>query len=460
MFALSEETPFIIKSKGIIGKQPGKLVAWRELHHISPVRTAFVIQCFNTAVIESINIGNDDCLYLQYGAGLKKISDDGLDISVSFHSLEGGESQEIFSDHVENGNDSFWNEVSVSLVKIAGKKGSIEIFCGPGPDKNPAADWLAVLELHICTQAQLTLSKARMHTERRAENEKAHFSAVYRLPMFNKHKINAFSFAQQLVRQRVLKKPINYKMRMMEKAKYKKLRVLSLCSGSANLEASLIKGIEDRIDLTLFDINADLLHCAASKFTDLLGINTICGNANEIELPSNAYDIVICVSALHHIVELEYLTESICDCLVPGGEFWNIGEYVDYEGARLWPESYDAANKIFRSLPERLRINHVRYGKAAVDDNLPNPDCSLNTFEGIRSTEILPVLSTRFKAVQIDRWSTIIWRILGPAYVPNYNIESEKDRSIVEKIVAKDIEYFLSGKLKPVGMNAIFLPCK
>jgi len=133
---------------------------------------------------------------------------------------------------------------------------------------------------------------------------------------------------------------------------------------------------------------------------------------------------------------------------------------VGYEGARLWPESYDAANKIFRSLPERLRINHVRYGKAAVDDNLPNPDCSLNTFEGIRSTEILPVLSTRFKAVQIDRWSTIIWRILGPAYVPNYNIESEKDRSIVEKIVAKDIEYFLSGKLKPVGMNAIFLPCK
>jgi len=218
----------------------------------------------------------------------------------------------------------------------------------------------------------------------------------------------------------------------------------------------LVEGIEDKVNLTLFDINEELLKMAATKFNKLDNIQIKCGNANALELKSKSYDIVICVSALHHIVELEKLVGSIAASLRPGGEFWSIGEYIGFEGARLWPESYEIANAIFNKLPERLRINHVSTESNKVDENIPNQDCSISTFEGIRSSEIQSILSNSLTPVKRDIYSTIAWRILDPAYVQNYDLDKKEDKEIVEKIANLDVEYLLSGKLNPVGMNAIF----
>lgn len=171
-FTLSEKTPFTVKNSNIIKnilKQ--KTVAWRHLHHVTPVQFALVVQCFNKVTFEPITIGSGHYLTLKFGAGLKQISDDGLDIRVSFVSATTKDAQEIFFGHLENTvTTSSWQDASISLAFLAGQTGSIQIFCGPGPRKNPNADWLAILELHVCSLEQVTLSRARMHNELHTKN--------------------------------------------------------------------------------------------------------------------------------------------------------------------------------------------------------------------------------------------------------------------------------------------------
>ena len=151
------------------------------------------------------------------------------------------------------------------------------------------------------------------------------------------------------------------------------------------------------------------------------------------------------------------MTETVNNSLKNDGEFWSIAEYVGRNGSRLWPDSYKEANDIFISLPEKYRMNHVKQkDKVVLDENLPNLDCSLRTFEGIRAEDIIPVLDKKLVRNTVQQWSTIIWRILGPAYIPNYDMDNDEDRKLVEEIARKDIDFFLSGRLMPVGMNAIY----
>ena len=92
--------------------------------------------------------------------------------------------------------------------------------------------------------------------------------------------------------------------------------------------------------MTLSDINQNLLDIASEKFRDIRQVDTIsiCTDVNQVELPRKKYDVVMCVSGLHH----------------------------------------------------------VQYPEPEVDGHLPDVDCSLDTFEGVRSEDIESVLSTRF----------------------------------------------------------------
>src|SRR5262249_36256929 len=132
------------------------------------------------------------------------------------------------------------------------------------------------------------------------------------------------------------------------------------------------------------------------------------GDLNEADFGEGPYDLILCASALHHLVELELVVKGIVSSLGPHGEFWSIGEYIGRNGARLWPDVYGAANQFFRGLPERLRRNHALQ---TVDVDLPNMDCSAISFESIRSEEIEGILSTCLTVDWLDRRSVLLWRL-------------------------------------------------
>ena len=84
------------------------------------------------------------------------------------------------------------------------------------------------------------------------------------------------------------------------------IRILSLASGAARIEEGFVDGFDpDRIELTLTDINPDLLARAKARLAGKARVRREVMNLNRLQLPSRHYDIIVCVSALHHVVELE-----------------------------------------------------------------------------------------------------------------------------------------------------------
>ncbi|MDO5604011.1 MAG: class I SAM-dependent methyltransferase [Paracoccus sp. (in: a-proteobacteria)] len=301
-----------------------------------------------------------------------------------------------------------------------------------------------------------SLERARANKELRTRNEIAHFSKAYRMPMHTtKAKRNAYAMAQQIIQRRSIPKPVQFAVRAKELARDRSLRVLTVCCGRAATERMIFTDVAHRPRITLVDINQDLLNMAAENLASVADTTFICGDANEIKLPAGEFDVAMCVAGLHHIVELEHLIGQLAGCLKPDGEFWSIGEYAGRTGARLWPDSYEIADEIFAALPEKYRYNNIF---RTHDEHLRNVDCSEATFEGIRADEIIEILGEHFESVHVDRWSTIAWRIIGPAYVDNYDLDDDEDRAIVERIANLDADYFLSGRLQPVGLKGIYRP--
>ena len=50
-------------------------------------------------------------------------------------------------------------------------------------------------------------------------------------------------------------------------------------------------------------------------------INTIQGDLNFVELPTNTYDFILCHGILHHLINLEHILYQINKSLKPNGLF-------------------------------------------------------------------------------------------------------------------------------------------
>ena len=66
---------------------------------------------------------------------------------------------------------------------------------------------------------------------------------------------------------------------------------------------------------------------------------------------------------------------------------------IGRNGHQLWPEALEIVHEFWRQLPERYRYNRAlkRY-----EELYENWDCSLESFEGIRAQDILPLLLEYF----------------------------------------------------------------
>lgn len=233
------------------------------------------------------------------------------------------------------------------------------------------------------------------------------------------------------------------------------VRILSLCSGAAGIERQIISRAGCPVEVTLLDINEKLMRKAAAALSDIAKTSGILADVNAIsieEFGDMIFDVVMFVSGLHHVVEIEHVLQVVAELLAPTGEFWIIGEAVGRNGNRLWPEALEAANRIFSSLPERYRRN-ANTGK--VDAMVPETDFSAVSFEGIRSEEIESLLMRYFDPVEIWRKNCFLWRLVNPAYFSNYQLKNEEDRYIVLSLVAAEYNLWKSGG-RPAESHSVY----
>ena len=227
----------------------------------------------------------------------------------------------------------------------------------------------------------------------------------------------------------------------------KQPRMISLGSGAGGVELAIARQAR-HAQIVCLDLNRELLEMARrAAQQEGLNIEVQQADLNLVELPERAFDLVFCHASLHHVLELEHVVEQIRRTLRPGGELV-IVEIVTRNGYRMWPETRRVAQAIFRTLPERYRVNHTAYPEPRIDQRIWEWDTRATGMECLRSEEIVTVLSRRLETVHLVPHFSLCRRFFDTMYGPNYDLERPLDRAIADWIWELDRYYLESGRLE------------
>ncbi len=490
-FFLSTEVP--VELKAVRGAPPDR---WMPIPHSGIARPAYVMLAGETALlIPKLHPDRNSKLLVRYGAAHPNLSTDGATLLLAVQP-DGGPLTLLATATVAAGAEGLEpREIQLDLGAWSDRVCRLLAMIGPGPENDPAGDWVALYEVVVAPVEELPLVRSRAFREERTRNELAHFATVYDHSMYQSiipaqqrdlasralsellaesgtaaktHLAESWTFddtphpgrrdpyhySHDLLARALGLRPPDFAARARALAHRlgRPLRILSLCCGAARIEAGIARQTAVDIQWTLMDLNPQLLQSAAANFPADSSVELVTGDLNELADYGERYDVIVCVSGLHHIVELERVIGFARDVLIEGGEFWSIGEAIGRNGNRLWAADYDAANAFFRSLPDRLRHNRA---SGSVDADLPDADYSSGTFEGIRSEDIEPLLSRMLEPVELYRRNCFLWRVVNLAYADNYDMDDQGDRAFLQAAVRAELERFRAGG-RPSELHGVY----
>jgi SAM-dependent methyltransferase len=449
---------------------------WQPPAHLQRLRPALVLLAGESLELPPLRARPDTRLRLAFAAALPEISADGLGIEV--HAVRNGAAYRLFGAELppaQAGDPPRVVEVSLP----AGAAIELRIACLPGPLGDPTADWLALLEVTVGPAAELDLLAARTFRWLRLDHERHHFARAYEHPMYVARRArvdrgidalipserslavagavdNAFDYALARLCSRLEHKAPDFEALLRERARAQPLRLLSVGTGLGLTEAALLRQVDAPVELTMVDVNEELLEQAAALMPARVRLRRVVGDANELPLPGGGYDLALCVSGVHHLVELGEFFRRLRTALAPTGELWLIGEQIGPSGNRLDEQALAAADRAFAALPPEFRRNDST-GK--VDQRLDNRDCAEATFEGILSHRIEGELARFFRPLHVSRRNCFLWRLVGPEYVGNYRLDEPGHRMVLDALVEREVAYFLAGG-RPTELHGVYAPLR
>jgi SAM-dependent methyltransferase len=255
----------------------------------------------------------------------------------------------------------------------------------------------------------------------------------------------AFDFAMRGLTALLPMAPPNFFQRAADMSAARPLTMLSLCAGAARIEEMIIAYCQGPVTLTLQDASLDLIGRAAERLQAVrpnTSVRCLVGDVNNGLPGQGEFDVILCVSGLHHVADLEGVLSQINERLADTGEFWSIGEQIGRNGNRLWPEARLVADQAMAMLPERLRKN-AHTGR--IDDVLDDRDYSINCFEGIRSEELESLLEAYLVPVQVYKRNAFLWRLIDTTYIDNYSLRSDDDVAHLKQLVLMEAVHWLCG---------------
>lgn len=230
-------------------------------------------------------------------------------------------------------------------------------------------------------------------------------------------------------------------------------RVLSLGSGPGGVELSLAEQCRDA-EILCVDVNPGLLALGRRRAEEKeLTVRFEEADLNTLELPPDSFDLVYCHASLHHVLELERLVDQIRRALRTGGELLTV-DVITRNGYRMWPETRGIVAPLFRTLPERFRLNHTAYGERRVDSEIW--DSETGGMECIRSEDILRILRQTLREVVFVPYFSLSRRFLDTMYGPNYDLTRPLDHALLDWIWQLDRHYLETGELRPETFFGIY----
>jgi SAM-dependent methyltransferase len=234
-------------------------------------------------------------------------------------------------------------------------------------------------------------------------------------------------------------------------------RFVSLGAGNCDLEIELARKLRARgHDHFLFDcldLNPTMLERGrrAAEEAGVAGHLTFAESDLNQWNPAQEYDAVVANYFLHHVVNLENLFEQAQRSLKPGGTFV-IADMIGRNGHQRWPEALTLVHEFWRQLPPSYRFNRV---SGFYEELYENQDCSVGSFEGIRSQDILPLLLDRFHFQFFLPFANIIDPFVERTFGPNFDVALEWDRAFIDQVHQRDDQELAAGRLTPTHMLAV-----
>lgn len=177
-------------------------------------------------------------------------------------------------------------------------------------------------------------------------------------------------------------------------------RGLVLGAGGVTREARLLE-TNPNLHLTIADISPGALDQRRGLLARFPGrVVTLIADFNFIELDENAYDLIVSSSAMHHVINLEYVAEQVNRALAPDGMFF-LHDYVGETKRRFSPEKKAAFEEVYNR-------DLVRQGREPSTLVWSDGDDRSSPFCGIRAADVLPVFGAHL-ALQEVRTAGGLW---------------------------------------------------
>jgi SAM-dependent methyltransferase len=487
-FFLSEDQQnFAIKNDDapLVGKP-----LWVLVERHGNLHVALALGVGQTAIGPLMQFHRDMSMLCEFGSKIDEKNPEGFSFQAFFEPEDGPARIILFEAPMnrDNGESNFTLDLSV----LRSRCGHLGLRCFSRSGRLDLGSKLAVVKWVAGRTDRISLLTARSHRSRRIKNTLEQFNTTYDHAIYDSRKTDeeregasslslltnipseprpksedpitveslvslpsakvadgedVYQYAHRVLGSLIPTRSPNFpkRIRSVHEREGRPVRVLSLCSGAAGIERQMIANAGCPVEITLFDLNENLMRKAAAALCSVAQISGVLGDVNVIsaqQFGDRNFDVVMFVSGLHHVVEIEHVLQTVVELLVPNGEFWIVGEAVGRNGNQLWPEALDAANRIFSPLPERFRRNAFT---RKVDSAIPETDFSANSFEGIRSEEIESLLLRYLEPVEMWRRNCFLWRLVNPAYFHNYHLNNQEDRYIVLSLVAAEYNLWKSG---------------
>lgn len=233
-------------------------------------------------------------------------------------------------------------------------------------------------------------------------------------------------------------------------------QLISLGAGNGELEIPLARFLMDHTQqpflITITDINENML--ARAKTAACGAEVESCVRFEVVDFnrwqPDQPYDVVIANQCLHHVTELEDLFQQISSHLAEDGYFL-VSDMIGRNGHQRWPEALALVQQFWQELPEAYRWNHQLRRH---EQQFINHDCSDESFEGIRSQDILPLLIENFNFELFIAFANVIDIFVDRAFGHNFDSNAQKDLEFIDRIHRADEVALTDGTIKPTHMIA------
>ncbi|HJR77977.1 MAG TPA: class I SAM-dependent methyltransferase [Nitrospiraceae bacterium] len=163
------------------------------------------------------------------------------------------------------------------------------------------------------------------------------------------------------------------------------------------------------------------------------------------------YAVVMANQSLHHFQELELLFRKTQRALGDEGLFV-VSDVIGRNGHMRWPEALEVVHRIWKTMPERYKYNHLLRRHERMYDNW---DCSVGGFEGIRAQDILPLLVKHFHFELFLAYGNIIDIFIDRAFGHNFDVACEEDRRFIDMVGRLDDDLIDRGVVKPTHLFAV-----